>query len=68
MPEIVEVHRLSGDTDYLLKVLVPDIAGYDAFYKRLIAAVPLFDVSTSFSMERVKETTAVPLHYAGRRG
>ncbi|MGE4221176.1 MAG: Lrp/AsnC family transcriptional regulator [Alphaproteobacteria bacterium] len=62
MPEILEIHRLSGNADYLLKVVVPDIAGFDAFYKRLIAAVPLYDVSTSFSMERIKETTALPLN------
>jgi Lrp/AsnC family transcriptional regulator len=61
MPEILEIHRLSGNVDYLLKVVVRDIAGFDAFYKRLIAAVPLYDVSTSFSMERIKETTALPL-------
>jgi Lrp/AsnC family transcriptional regulator len=64
MPEILEIHRLSGNVDYLLKVVVPDIAGFDAFYKRLIAAVPLYDVSTSFSMERIKETTALPLGLA----
>ena len=61
MPEVVEAHRLSGETDYLLKVLVADIEGYNTFYQRLIRAVPLHDVSSSFSMERVKETTAVPL-------
>jgi Lrp/AsnC family transcriptional regulator len=55
---------LSGTVDYLLKVVVPDIAGFDAFYKRLIAVVPLYDVSTSFSMERIKETTALPLGLA----
>ena len=61
MPEIVEFYRLSGDTDYLLKVLVKDIAAYDAFYKRLIAAVPLSDVSSAFAMEQIKSTTALPL-------
>ncbi|HVL59344.1 MAG TPA: Lrp/AsnC family transcriptional regulator [Burkholderiaceae bacterium] len=65
MPEIVETHRLSGERDYLLKVLVPDIKRFDAFYQRLIAAVPLYDVSTSFSLERIKETSALPLGYAG---
>jgi Lrp/AsnC family transcriptional regulator len=64
MPEILEIHRLSGNVDYLLKVVVADISGFDAFYKRLIAAVPLYDVSTSFSMERIKETTALPLGLA----
>lgn len=61
MPEVLEVHRLAGEVDYLLKVLVADIAGYDAFYRRLIERVPLNDVAASFSMERIKETTAVPL-------
>jgi Lrp/AsnC family transcriptional regulator len=49
-------------------VVVPDIAGFDAFYKRLIAVVPLYDVSTSFSMERIKETTALPLGLARTEG
>lgn len=61
MPEVVEFYRLSGDTDYLLKVLVKDIAAYDAFYKRLIAAVPLSDVSSAFAMEQIKYTTALPV-------
>lgn len=61
MPEVVEFYRLSGDTDYLLKVLVKDISAYDAFYKRLIAAVPLSDVSSAFAMEQIKYTTAMPV-------
>lgn len=61
MPEVVEFYRLSGDTDYLLKVLVKDIAAYDAFYKRLIGAVPLSDVSSAFAMEQIKYTTALPV-------
>jgi Lrp/AsnC family transcriptional regulator len=61
MPEVVEFYRLSGDTDYLMKVLVKDIAAYDAFYKRLIAAVPLSDVSSAFAMEQIKYTTALPV-------
>jgi len=61
MPEVVEFYRLSGDTDYLLKVLVKDIAAYDSFYKRLIAAVPLSDVSSAFAMEQIKYTTALPV-------
>lgn len=61
MPEVVEFYRLSGDTDYLMKVLVRDISAYDAFYKRLIAAVPLSDVSSAFAMEQIKSTTAVPV-------
>lgn len=63
IPEIMEVYRMSGDVDYLLRVVVPDIAGYDAVYKRLIQKVELFDVSSSFAMERMKFTTALPLGY-----
>lgn len=61
LPEVVEFHRLSGETDYLLKVVVRDIAAYDRFYKRLIATAPLSDVSSSFAMEEIKLTTALPL-------
>jgi Lrp/AsnC family transcriptional regulator len=61
LPEVIEFFRLSGETDYLLKVVVKDIAAYDAFYKRLIAAAPLSDVSSSFAMEQIKFTTALPL-------
>jgi Lrp/AsnC family transcriptional regulator len=64
IPEIVEAHRLSGQTDYLLKVLVPNIRGYNAVYERLIEAVPLHDVTSNFSMERIKETTSLPLRFA----
>jgi Lrp/AsnC family transcriptional regulator len=64
IPEIVEFYRMSGDVDYLLRVVVPDIAAYDAVYKRLIRSVDLSDVSTSFAMEELKYTTAVPLNYA----
>ena len=61
--EIVEVYRMSGDVDYLLRVVVPDIAAYDGVYKQLIQRVPLSDVSSSFVMEEFKSTTAVPLSY-----
>jgi len=54
-PEIVDAWRMSGDVDYLLHVVVPDIAAYDGFYRRLIAAVPLRNVSSRFSMERLKD-------------
>lgn len=64
MPEVVEFYRMSGDIDYLLRVVVPDIAAYDRFYKRLIERVPLSDVSSSFAMEQIKYTTALPLDYA----
>jgi Lrp/AsnC family transcriptional regulator, cysteine-sensing transcriptional activator len=59
-PEITEFYRMSGDVDYLLKVVVPDIAAYDNFYRRLIEAVPLSDVSSNFAMEEIKFTTALP--------
>ena len=59
--EVIECHRMAGDVDYLLKRVVRDIAHYDRIYRRLIAAVPdLADVSSSFSMERMKHTTALP--------
>lgn len=60
-PEVVEFYRMSGEVDYLLKVLVKDIAAYDRFYRRLIAIAPLCDVSSSFAMEQIKFTTAVPV-------
>lgn len=63
MPEVIEFHRMSGDIDYLMKVVVPDIPAYDAFYKRLIAKIDLSDVSSSFAMEEIKTTTALPLDY-----
>ena len=62
-PEVVEFYRMSGDVDYLLRVVVPDIAAYDKVYKRLIADTQLFDVSSSFAMEELKFTTALPLSY-----
>jgi Lrp/AsnC family transcriptional regulator len=68
IPEIVEAHRLSGQTDYLLKIMVPSIRGYNEVYERLIKAVPLYDVSSSFSMDRIKETTSLPLKYASSDG
>ena len=64
IPEIIGVYRTTGDTDYLLQAVVPDIAGYDQLYKRLIAKIALTDVSSSFVMEKIKETTALPLDYA----
>ena len=63
-PEVVEFYQRSGDIDYLLRVVVPDIAAYDGFYQRLIAEVELYDVSSSFSMEQIKYTTSLPLDYA----
>jgi Lrp/AsnC family transcriptional regulator len=67
IPEVVEFYRMSGEVDYLLRVVVPDIAGYDAVYKRLIRSVEMFDVSSSFAMEQIKYTTALPLDYASGR-
>lgn len=64
IPQIVEFYRMSGDTDYLLRVVVPDIKAYDLVYKRLIHDVELSDVSSSFAMEQIKFTTALPLDYA----
>ena len=61
--EVMEFHRMSGEVDYLLKIVVPDIAGYDRVYKRLIDMVDISDVSSSFSMERIKCTTELPLDY-----
>ncbi|MEO1747327.1 MAG: Lrp/AsnC family transcriptional regulator [Pseudomonadota bacterium] len=64
LPEIVEALRMSGDLDYMLKVRVQNVKAYDVFYQRLIRLVPLADVSASFVMEGMKETTAVPVHRA----
>lgn len=61
MPEVMEAHRMAGEVDYMLRVAVPDMAGFDAFYKRLIAAVPLKNVTSRFAMEQLKHTTAYPL-------
>ena len=63
IPEIVEAHRLSGDVDYLLRAVVPSIDGWDAVYRRLIEAVEFSDVSSSFSMEQLKFTTAIPVDH-----
>ena len=63
-PEIVEAYRMSGQVDYLLRVVVPDIASYDLFYKAFIARIELTDVSSSFAMEQIKFTTALPLNFA----
>jgi Lrp/AsnC family transcriptional regulator, cysteine-sensing transcriptional activator len=61
MPEVMEFYRMAGDVDYMLRVVVTDIQGYDAFYKRLIAAVPLKNVTSRFAMEKIKSTTALPI-------
>ena len=61
MPEVMEFYRMAGDVDYMLRVVVPDIQGYDTFYKKLIATVPLKNVTSRFAMERIKSTTALPI-------
>jgi len=63
-PEVVEFYRMSGQVDYLLRVVVPDIERYDTFYKKLIGKIELSDVSSAFAMEQIKFTTALPLDYA----
>jgi Lrp/AsnC family transcriptional regulator len=60
-PEVLEAHRLAGDIDYILKVRVPDARAYDAFYRALIAEVSIFNVTSTLSMEEIKNTTALPL-------
>ena len=64
MPNVMEVHRLSGDVDYLVRAVVPNMQSYDEMYKEMIAKVDLFDVSSNFSMETIKYTTALPLDYS----
>jgi Lrp/AsnC family transcriptional regulator len=61
MPEVMEFYRMAGDIDYMLRVVVADMATYDAFYKRLIAAVPLKNVTSRFAMEKIKSTTSLPI-------
>ncbi len=61
MPEVMEVYRMAGDVDYLLRIAVGDMAAYDAFYRKLIEEVPLKNVTSRCAMERVKSTTAYPL-------
>ena len=61
MPEVMEFYRMAGDVDYMLRVAVASIQDYDAFYKKLIAAIPLKNVTSRFAMERIKQTTALPI-------
>ncbi len=63
-PEVVEFYRMSGQVDYLLRIVVPDIDAYDVFYKKLIAAAKLKDVSSTFAIEQIKYTTKLPLKVA----
>ena len=62
-PEVVEFYRMSGEVDYLLRVVVPDIAAYDAFYKQLISRIEIAKVSSAFAMEQIKFTTELPLDF-----
>jgi len=64
LPEVVEFYRMAGQVDYLLRVVVSDIDAYDVFYKKLIAKIDISDVSSSFAMEQIKYTTALPLAFA----
>lgn len=68
VPEVLEMHRLSGDKDYLLRIVAPDIDGYSAIYNRLIGSVEMSDFNSSFVMQTLKHTTVLPLGYAGRAG
>lgn len=63
MPEVVGFYRMSGQVDYLLKVVVPDIESYDVFYKKLVSEIEIEDVSSAFAMERIKDTMELPLNY-----
>jgi Lrp/AsnC family transcriptional regulator len=67
VPEIIGAYRTTGDIDYLLLAVIPDVAAYDDLYKRIIEKVPLADVSSSFVMEEIKATTALPLQYLDRK-
>ena len=61
MPEVLEFYRMAGDVDYMLRVVVADMQAYDTFYKKLIATLPLKNVTSRFAMEKVKSTTALPI-------
>jgi len=63
IPEIMEFYRMSGDIDYLLRIVVPDMKAFDAFYKNLITHADFSDISSSFAMEEIKYTTQLPLDY-----
>ncbi len=67
MPNVMEVHRMSGDIDYLMRAVVPDMRSYDAMYRDMIKNIDLSDVSSSFSMETIKYSTSLPLDYLGKR-
>lgn len=60
-PEIVEIYRMSGEVDYLIRIVVPDIPAYDALYKNIIGKIDLTDMTSMFAMEQMKYTTALPV-------
>ena len=62
-PEVMDCYRMSGEIDYLIRLVLPDIDAYDAFYKRLIGKIELSDVTSMFAMEEIKSTTRLPLNY-----
>ena len=66
IPEVIECYRMSGETDYLLKVVVSDIESYDAFYKNLIEKVQFLKVTSNFAIEEIKSTTEIPLTKLGQ--
>lgn len=66
IPEIIEVHRMAGEMDYLLRIVVPDMAAFDALYKRLTDAVPIKNVTSHFAMERIKATSVYPVDAQNR--
>jgi Lrp/AsnC family transcriptional regulator len=63
IPEVMEIYRMSGDVDYMLRVVVPDIEAYGRVYAKLIASCEFLDISASFALESIKHTTALPLHH-----
>jgi Lrp/AsnC family transcriptional regulator len=65
MPEVIELYRMAGDVDYMLRVVVADMRSYDIFYKKLISAVPLQNVTSRFAMEKIKSVTALPVPSVG---
>jgi Lrp/AsnC family transcriptional regulator len=66
MPEVMEIYRMAGEVDYLLRVVVADMAAYDLFYKQLIGSVPMKNVTSRFALERIKSTTAYPVDTVSR--
>lgn len=63
IPEIVECYRMSGEMDYLLRIVIPNVEAYDGVYNQLIKTVEIYDVTSSFAMEELKYSTALPLDY-----